>query len=203
MTDLLKSVIVNLWFNTFHDQSQDKLNLEVSPRVYSKWLAQQVPLWRSAVEDLQLPVSMFPNTDESVKRKLQKATQEDEKANLSSQFTLPEWSTSVLGLLFLLCRWSSTLRGNSSKSATMLLKGLIASTVPTDKLVWHWSKDFTAGKAYPTTLENDMVQIPVQNHKVMIEGLAKHCPLIGKRLRRTPGGAKFFVLLCHMCMYLL
>lgn len=169
-----------------HDQ--EKLKLNISPRFQSKWIRDQIVNWSSSLSRLELPLTAFSSTLEAQHRRgLDRARGSSEGPPVQDPQVplLPEWSVNAVGLLVLLCRWATHLKGSSSDIAFEMLQAVIMKTIPMCKLYWQASMDAKIDDVLPVEFGKDIISVPIEGHHVQIKGLLDKFPALNSSIRRT------------------
>lgn len=163
------------------------LQLQVKPRTYSKWLADQQVQWRSSLASLRLPTIQLVATVESRKRRMKDVSEQERALLLEKEFVLPEWSAGVPGLLALLLRWSEQLHPPSDRAATVLLEGFLAKALPQGTMAWQCSAagfEESRSNTYPAKVEDEGVLVNVVRQSALLSDLLK-LPAVAAAGRRS------------------
>jgi hypothetical protein len=133
--------------------SEEMLHLSVSARFSAQWIPQQLPSWRAGVAEVGFPPSCFVQSTAAQNNRTRQGVPAD-------GFALPEFSVTNPVLLYLLCRWTHTLKDHQRQCAKSILRHLIG-LIPLTALQWHFTEQDAPEHAFPCTTSEDSVAIDV------------------------------------------
>eukprot|EP00974_Lingulodinium_polyedra_P006562 624513-Lingulodinium_polyedra.AAC.1 len=88
-----------------HHYPQDGLKLTIKPRFYSNWINAQRENWLQSFDRLSLPgEELLPVSKLALSR-------QQPGAAVPGRWALPEHAAGTVGVLVLMCRWATSLRG--------------------------------------------------------------------------------------------
>ena len=147
--------------------SQDQLDLQCSPRFYTKWECQQWPGWKGwATEKVQLPAAHFLPSRRSLKA---------QDPQPSPRECAEDYSVSTPVLLSLLARFSTTLKSSHCQANALgLIKGMLDPVFLPHQCVWPVNAH--------NLLANDPMEKPLQGSTMVSvsQGNAVLDPLLTK-----------------------
>ena len=111
------------------------LDLSLSPRFEMSWIRVQFQAWVASYERMEMPSEHFVPSAAS-KSYQSKGASDTAARHKQCPFNLPEWSVSTSALMFMLGRWSSTLRAAGKTVAKGIMSALVWTFVPTCSLEW-------------------------------------------------------------------
>eukprot|EP00974_Lingulodinium_polyedra_P094036 9113011-Lingulodinium_polyedra.AAC.1 len=79
---------------------------------------------------------------------------------------LPAFSVSAVGMLFLLGRWTQTLKGEGQKNAEKTLKAVLQEHCTLETaMVWSWTKNIEAEHCWPQSSSPDSIAVQLVRGK--------------------------------------
>ena len=121
--------------------SEEMLHLSDSARFSAQWISQQLPRWRAGAAEVGFPPSCFVQSTAAQKTRTRQGVPAD-------GFALPEFSVTTPVLLYLLCRWTHTLKDHQRQCAESILRHLIG-LIPSTALQWHFTEQDALEHAFP------------------------------------------------------